>query len=180
MLPVLYIESVDQATALLKPRRIELLKRLDQPRTCPQLAAEFGESAQNIYYHIKALEQAGLVEKVGERRVRGTVEGPYQARALAYWLSPPPRRPIPGPAAPPPPTPRPHPPPATPAAIYHNPPDPRRLAAWFAEHADIALPKEQYDFWGRFPPGAPNRDAGRHPLLTAQASNALSYGWRLQ
>ena len=88
MHPVLYIESVDQATALLKPRRIEILKRLDEPRTCPELAAEFGESAQNIYYHIKALEQAGLVEKVGERRVRGTVEGRYQARALSYWLAP--------------------------------------------------------------------------------------------
>jgi DNA-binding transcriptional ArsR family regulator len=85
---VLYIESVDQATALLKPRRIEILKRLDEPRTCPELAAEFGESAQNIYYHIKALEQAGLVEKVGERRVRGTVEGRYQARAHSYWLAP--------------------------------------------------------------------------------------------
>ncbi len=88
MHPVLYIESVDQATALLKPRRIELLQRLDQPRTCPELAAEFGESAQNIYYHVKALEQAGLVVKVGERRVRGTVEGRYQASAHSYWLAP--------------------------------------------------------------------------------------------
>jgi DNA-binding transcriptional ArsR family regulator len=88
MHPVLYIESVEQATALLKPRRIEILKRLDEPRTCPELAAEFGESAQNIYYHVKALEQAGLVDKVGERRVRGTVEGRYQAHARAYWLAP--------------------------------------------------------------------------------------------
>lgn len=88
MQPVLYIESVDQAVALLKPRRIEILKRLDEPRTCPELAAEFGESAQSIYYHVKALEQAGLVEKVGERRVRGTVEGHYQARAQSYWLAP--------------------------------------------------------------------------------------------
>ena len=88
MHPVLYIESVEQATALLKPRRIELLQRLDQPRTCGELAAEFGDTAQAIYYHIKALEQAGLVEKVGERRVRGTVEGRYQARARSYWLAP--------------------------------------------------------------------------------------------
>jgi DNA-binding transcriptional ArsR family regulator len=88
MHPVLYVESVDQATALLKPRRIEILRRLGEPRTCPELAAEFGESAQNIYYHIKALERAGLVEKVGERRVRGTVEGRYQARAQSYWLAP--------------------------------------------------------------------------------------------
>jgi DNA-binding transcriptional ArsR family regulator len=88
MQAVLYIESVDQATALLKPRRIEILKQLDEPRTCPELAAVFGESAQAIYYHVKALERAGLVEKVGERRVRGTVEGRYQASARSYWLAP--------------------------------------------------------------------------------------------
>ncbi|MEP7358189.1 MAG: SRPBCC family protein, partial [Anaerolineales bacterium] len=69
---------------------------------------------------------------------------------------------------------------ATPEAIYHNLTDSGRLAAWFAEHADIALPKEQYDFWGRFTPGTPDRDGGRHKLLKARASNALSYGWRLQ
>ena len=69
---------------------------------------------------------------------------------------------------------------ATPEAIYHNLTDTRRLAAWFAEHTDIALPQEQYDFWGRFTPGTPNRDGGRHQLLKAQASNGLSYGWRLQ
>jgi len=85
---VLYIESVDQANALLKPHRIEILKRLDEPRTCPELAATLHESAQAIYYHVKALERAGLVKKVGERRVRGTVEGHYQASARSYWLVP--------------------------------------------------------------------------------------------
>ncbi len=88
MQDVFYIEDVDQATALLKSQRIELLKRLGEPRTCPDLALEFGESAQKIYYHIKALEKAGLVEKTSEQRVRGTVEGSYQAKARSYWLAP--------------------------------------------------------------------------------------------
>ncbi len=43
---------------------------------------------QKIYYHVKTLEKAGLVEKVSERRVRGTVEGSYQAKARSYWLAP--------------------------------------------------------------------------------------------
>lgn len=85
---VFYIEDVEQASALLKPTRIELIQQLDQPRTCPELAEIFGETAQKIYYHIKALEKAGLVEKIEERRVRGTVEGYYQAKARAYWLAP--------------------------------------------------------------------------------------------
>ncbi len=88
MQDVLYIEDVEQAVVLLKPIRIELLKQLDQPRTCPELADYFGESAQKIYYHVKALEKAGLVEKVEEVRVRGVVEGHYKATARSYWLAP--------------------------------------------------------------------------------------------
>src|SRR3954470_18316550 len=87
MQEVLYIEDVDQAAALLKPQRLELLKLLDRPRTCLELSTILGETPQKIYYHLKALQTAGLVEQVGERRVRGTVEGSYQARARSYWLA---------------------------------------------------------------------------------------------
>jgi DNA-binding transcriptional ArsR family regulator len=87
MQEVLYIEDVEQAAALLKPQRIEMLKLMDHPRTCLELGKIFGETPQKINYHIKALQNAGLVEQVGERRVRGTVEGSYQARARSYWLA---------------------------------------------------------------------------------------------
>ena len=87
MQEVLYIEDVHQALALLKPQRIEMLKLMDQPRTCLELGKIFGETPQKINYHIKALQNAGLVEQVGERRVRGTVESSYQARARSYWLA---------------------------------------------------------------------------------------------
>lgn len=88
MQDLLYIEDVAQAMTLLKPSRLEILKRLDEPRTCPELADYFDETPQKIYYHVKALEQAGLVAKVSERRVRGAVEGHYQASARSYWLAP--------------------------------------------------------------------------------------------
>jgi DNA-binding transcriptional ArsR family regulator len=87
MQELLYIEDVEQAAALLKPQRIEMLKLMDRPRTCVELGQVFGETPQKIYYHVKALQTAGLVEQVGERRVRGTVEGSYQARARSYWLA---------------------------------------------------------------------------------------------
>jgi DNA-binding transcriptional ArsR family regulator len=87
MQEVLYIENVDQAAALLKPQRIEMLRLMDHPRTCLELSKVFGQTPQKIYYHIKALQNAGLVEQVGERRVRGTVEGSYQALARSYWLA---------------------------------------------------------------------------------------------
>ncbi len=88
MQDVFYIEGVEQAVELLKPIRLEMMKRLDEPRTCPELAEFFHDSPQKIYYHMKALEKAGLVDKVEERRVRGVVEGYYQAKARSYWLAP--------------------------------------------------------------------------------------------
>lgn len=88
MQDVKYVDDVEQALVLLKPQRLEILKRLDEPRTCPELAAIFGESAQKVYYHVKALEAAGLVDRIAERRVRGAVEGIYRARARSYWLAP--------------------------------------------------------------------------------------------
>lgn len=88
MQDVCYIEDVEQAMTLLKPQRLDILRRLDEPRTCPELADYFDETPQKIYYHVKALETAGLVEKVEEKRVRGAVEGHYRAVARSYWLAP--------------------------------------------------------------------------------------------
>ena len=88
MQDVLYIEDLNQAITLLKPARIEILQRLDEPRTCQELGDFFDETTQKIYYHVKALETAGLVEKVEERRVRGIMEGYYQAKAHSFWLAP--------------------------------------------------------------------------------------------
>src|SRR3954464_9136842 len=86
MQDVLYIEAVEQAATLLHPQRMELLQHMEEPRTCPELAVIFNSTPQKIYYHVKALEKAGLIEKVEERRVRGVVEGYYQAKARSYWL----------------------------------------------------------------------------------------------
>ena len=88
MQDVLYIEEVNQAATLLNPLRLDLLKRMAEPRSCPELAGFVGQTPQKVYYHVKALERAGLVNKVGERRIRGVVEGRYQAKGRSYWLSP--------------------------------------------------------------------------------------------
>ncbi|MGB1285348.1 MAG: ArsR/SmtB family transcription factor [Aggregatilineales bacterium] len=88
MQDVFYIEDLNQAVSLLKPQRLEILKRMDEPRSCPELAGYFDSSAQKIYYHVKALEKSELVARVDEKRVRGIMEGYYQARARSYWLAP--------------------------------------------------------------------------------------------
>jgi DNA-binding transcriptional ArsR family regulator len=88
MQPLLFIDRIDRASILLHPLRLQLLKRMVEPSTCTRLAESLGEAPQKVYYHVKKLEEAGLVEKVSERRVRGTVESSYRAAARSYWLSP--------------------------------------------------------------------------------------------
>ncbi len=88
MRDVVYLEQIEQAEALLKPQRIEVLRQLAEPRSCTEVAAALGQTPQRVYYHVKRLVDAGLVTQVSERKVRGIHEGIYQATARSYWLSP--------------------------------------------------------------------------------------------
>ncbi|MFI6760482.1 helix-turn-helix domain-containing protein [Micromonospora sp. NPDC050417] len=88
MREVLYLEQLEQAEALLKPQRIEVLRQLAEPDTCTEVGARLDQTPQRVYYHVKRLVDAGLVTQVAERRVRGIHEGIYQATARSYWLSP--------------------------------------------------------------------------------------------
>lgn len=88
MLNLFYVQEVDQAAALFQPLRIQLLKLMAEPKTCHDMAKVVGESPQKVYYHVKILEKAGLITKISEQRVRGIMQGIYQATARSYWLSP--------------------------------------------------------------------------------------------
>jgi DNA-binding transcriptional ArsR family regulator len=88
VLDTLYVDTIEQADALLKAKRIEVLRQLAEPRTCTQVGKALGETPQAIYYHVKRLQKAELVKLVSEHRVRGIVEGVYQAVARSYWVSP--------------------------------------------------------------------------------------------
>ena len=85
---LLYVEGFEQAEALLKPQRVEVLRHLAEPRSCTEVGQRLDQTPQRVYYHVKRLVDAGLVTQVSERRVRGIVEGIYQAAARSYWLSP--------------------------------------------------------------------------------------------
>lgn len=85
---VLYLDSVEQAEALLKPQRIEIVRALADPATCTDVAQRLDRSTQRVNYHVKQLVEHGLVRQIAERRVRNLYEGIYQASARSYWLSP--------------------------------------------------------------------------------------------
>ena len=54
------------------------------------------------------------------------------------------------------------------------------LAAWFAEHADVALDEGRYGFWGRYTPECPGPDEGRHPITALEAGERLEFAWSLR
>src|SRR5689334_20000341 len=89
MRDVVYLDRIEQAEALLKPQRIDVLRQLAEPRSCNEVATALDQSPQRVYYHVKRLVEAGLVRQVAERRVRGCCEDVYQAAGRSYWLSPP-------------------------------------------------------------------------------------------
>lgn len=88
MREVLYVDTVEQAEAMLKPARLAVLRELSEPRTCAEVAERLGQTAQRVYYHVKQLEAAGAVERVASRQVRNLVETTYRAVARKLWLSP--------------------------------------------------------------------------------------------
>ena len=88
MRDVLFLERIEQAEALLKPQPIEVLRQLAEPHSCTEVAERLGQTPQRVYYHVKRLVDARLVDQVAERKVRGIHEGVYQASARSYWVSP--------------------------------------------------------------------------------------------
>ncbi|HEX8228342.1 MAG TPA: SRPBCC domain-containing protein [Chloroflexia bacterium] len=58
--------------------------------------------------------------------------------------------------------------------------DPAQLTMWFAEHAYVSPHEDWYDFWGRFTPDAPDREQGRHPIISLVPYRSLSYGWKVR
>jgi len=69
---------------------------------------------------------------------------------------------------------------AAPPGVFEALTDPRALEAWFAERVSVSVPEDRYDFWGRYTPGAPGEDAGRHRLLAYEPNRKLAFEWRLR
>jgi DNA-binding transcriptional ArsR family regulator len=88
MLDVAVIEDAAAAEASLDPVRSRLLAELAEPGSATMLAARIGLARQKVNYHLKMLEQHGLVELVAERRKGNVTERMMQATAASYVISP--------------------------------------------------------------------------------------------
>lgn len=74
------LDQPDAVRAALSPIRRTLLDHLREPASATQLGAALGLSRQKVNYHLRALEEAGLVELVEERQRRGCVERILRAK----------------------------------------------------------------------------------------------------
>lgn len=82
------IESPKAATVALGPVRSRILAELREPASAAMLASRFGTARQKINYHLRSLEQHGLVTVAQERQWGGLTERLLVATASSYLVSP--------------------------------------------------------------------------------------------
>src|SRR4051794_11752706 len=82
------IEDPAAAEVSLDPIRSRLLAELVSPGSATMLAAKVGLPRQKVNYHLRTLEQHGMIELVEERRKGNVTERMLQATAVSYVISP--------------------------------------------------------------------------------------------
>jgi DNA-binding transcriptional ArsR family regulator len=88
VLDVEVIEEAAVAVAALDPVRAAVLAALAEPGSATTVARQLGLPRQKVNYHLRTLEEHGLVELVEQRPRRGLTERVVQATARGYVVSP--------------------------------------------------------------------------------------------
>ena len=88
MIDVSVIEDPEAAEVSLDPIRTRLLAELAEPASATAVAARVGLPRQKVNYHLRTLEEHGLIELVKKRRKGNMTERVLQATALSYVISP--------------------------------------------------------------------------------------------
>jgi DNA-binding transcriptional ArsR family regulator len=82
------LDADASAASLLDPVRREILAALQEPGSAIAVANRLGLPRQRLGYHIRAMEEAGLLQHVGDRKRGNFTERLLQASARHYYLSP--------------------------------------------------------------------------------------------
>ncbi|GAA2484280.1 winged helix-turn-helix domain-containing protein [Winogradskya humida] len=85
---VAVIEDAAAAEVSLDPIRSRLLAALAEPASAAMLAGRVGLPRQKVNYHLRTLEQHGLIELVEQRRKGNMTERMMRATAASYVISP--------------------------------------------------------------------------------------------
>jgi DNA-binding transcriptional ArsR family regulator len=84
---VLEVSSLDQVAALTHPIRRNILAELAEPASPAEVARRLGLAPQLANYHVRALVEAGLAERVETRQKRNLLEHRFRAVARSFALS---------------------------------------------------------------------------------------------
>lgn len=76
------------AQLMVHPLRSRVLALARVPRSAAEIGQLIDQPRQKVNYHLGKLAEAGLLELVDERPVRGVTEKLYQATSRAYLLAP--------------------------------------------------------------------------------------------
>jgi len=84
---VFLVDNLETLKVLSDPLRMQILELLlYQPRNVKQIAEQLGLSPNKLYYHVKLLEEHGLIRVVGTRLVSGIIEKVYRGTAKEISL----------------------------------------------------------------------------------------------
>jgi DNA-binding transcriptional ArsR family regulator len=79
--PITNIDDPRYVKAMSHPLRVRILALLDERSASPvELAGWLGATLGTTAYHVRTLERIGLVELIGETRVRGAIEHHYRSK----------------------------------------------------------------------------------------------------
>ena len=82
------IRDAGRVRAMLPPLRRRILESLREPDSASGLSRRLGVPRQKINYHVRRLEDAGLLELVERRRKRGCVERMLRITSRSFLISP--------------------------------------------------------------------------------------------
>ena len=82
------IQSPQAAATLFSAARMRILEELGEPDSAAGVARRLELPRQQVSYHLRELEAAGLVELVEERRKGNCIERVVRAAARSYVISP--------------------------------------------------------------------------------------------
>ncbi len=88
MVDVELLQRPEQTAVLLQPERMQILEKLREPGSASAIARRMELPRQQVNYHLRELEKAGLVEFVEERKRGNCLERVVQATARSYVVSP--------------------------------------------------------------------------------------------
>lgn len=78
----LVVKDVETLKVLADPLHLQIMDLLCDPKTVKQIAKTTNLATTKLYYHIKQLEESGLIQVVSTRVVSGIIEKQYQVKAL--------------------------------------------------------------------------------------------------